>query len=312
MSQVETVNLLTEPNLNNNNSLYLAGISYLMYIPDLTEIEWWHEASFAYDQSLPERFPAVLVGWLGNTVPNSGPVSPLFLDKLQWASQNLIIDQGALGEHECEICGSHTDRGEILIRHGSSMYVMPRMLLHYITVHSYQPPEQFVEAVEKLHQQHKDLEICQEYSQGPEIQIPPPWAPEQGQRQECRVVVHKGEDQSNAEAAQALRKLSTDFSVLPMKVALERVSREHAFDLGFHPEAKAKQLAKKAESLGMIALVASHYDQPSESKEDRGILDPFGAPVSIGELGETPIIIPFFWILIAVVALIALMIWFFW
>ena len=122
----------------------------MSYIPDLEETEWWHEVDFAYNKSIPENFNAVMVGWLGSEIPSTGEVSTETLKKLEWAYVNRAIDQGWLGEHECEVCNNYTDRGEILIIDGDKMYVAPKMILHYIKVHSYHPPEEFIDAVNKI------------------------------------------------------------------------------------------------------------------------------------------------------------------
>jgi hypothetical protein len=61
-----------------------------------------------------------------------------------------LFNEGCLGEHECEICHNHTDRGEILIIDDDKMYVAPQMILHYIKDHSYRPPKEFMDAVDKI------------------------------------------------------------------------------------------------------------------------------------------------------------------
>ena len=116
----------------------------MSYIPDLEEGEWWHVVNLAYSKSIPDTFNAVLVGWIGNKILSKGNVSIETMKKLEWAADNRDIDQGSLGEHECEICNNHTDRGEILIIDGEIMYVAPRMIVHYIKEHSYLPPKEFL------------------------------------------------------------------------------------------------------------------------------------------------------------------------
>jgi hypothetical protein len=122
----------------------------MSYTPDLEKTQWWHEINFAYSKSIPDKFTATFVGWLGEDVPTSGQVSKALLKKLEWACNNREIDQGCLGEHECEICHNHWDRGEILIKEGETMYVSPKMILHYIRDHGYQPPEEFMNAVGRI------------------------------------------------------------------------------------------------------------------------------------------------------------------
>jgi len=126
------------------------------YIPDLEESEWWHVADYAYDTSIAENFNATLIGWLGSEIHSIGKISPETLGKLEWAADKRGIDQGSLGEHECEICNNHTDRGEILIVDGEKMYVAPRMIVHYIKEHCYHPPEEFLRAVDKIDEVYAD------------------------------------------------------------------------------------------------------------------------------------------------------------
>jgi hypothetical protein len=103
------------------------GNNTMGYIPDLEECDWWHSPGLAYDSALPEQFRATMVGWLG--------------------------------EHRCEICRNHTDRGEILILYGNRMYVAPRMILHYIKAHAYRPPEEFLKVMQALDDQKKVYRI---------------------------------------------------------------------------------------------------------------------------------------------------------
>lgn len=120
------------------------------FIPDLEKIDWWLDVAFAYSKSIPESFSAIMIGWLGNSIPSSGETPGEFLERLEWAYEQREIDQGWLGEHECEICNNCTDRGEILIVDGHKMYVAPKMILHYVKDHSYLPAEEFMEAVKMV------------------------------------------------------------------------------------------------------------------------------------------------------------------
>lgn len=124
----------------------------MSYLPDLKKCVWWHSPNLAYDPSIPSEFNAVLVGWIGDKILSTGNVPAETLKKLEWAYNNRDIDQGALGEHDCEVCNNHTDRGEILIIDGEIMYVTPRMIVHYIKTHSYLPPEEFLLAVDKINE----------------------------------------------------------------------------------------------------------------------------------------------------------------
>ena len=124
----------------------------MSYNPDLEEREWWHVVDFAYSNSIPENFDAVMVGWIGDKILSKGNVPVETMKKLEWAYNNRTIDKACLGEHECEICKNHTDRGEILIIDSEKMFVAPRMIVHYIKAHSYCPPKEFLRAVDKINE----------------------------------------------------------------------------------------------------------------------------------------------------------------
>ncbi|WP_160148400.1 hypothetical protein [[Leptolyngbya] sp. PCC 7376] len=52
------------------------------------------------------------------------------------------------GFHCCEFCDNATGNGQICVRHpNGNWYSAPTMLHHYVTVHHYLPPEEFIEAV---------------------------------------------------------------------------------------------------------------------------------------------------------------------
>jgi hypothetical protein len=72
----------------------------MSYIPDLEEREWWHVVDFAYNNSIPENFDAVMVGWIGDKILSKGNVPVETMKKLEWAYDNRAIDQACLGEHE--------------------------------------------------------------------------------------------------------------------------------------------------------------------------------------------------------------------
>ena len=105
----------------------------MSYTPDLNRTEWWHAPDLGYSESLPEKFDAIMVGWLGDRVPTTGEISPETITK-----------------HDCEICMAYTDRAEILIIDDNKMYAAPRMILHDIKKHAYRPPQPFLDAVDKL------------------------------------------------------------------------------------------------------------------------------------------------------------------
>ncbi|KQC06071.1 MAG: hypothetical protein APR54_07760 [Candidatus Cloacimonas sp. SDB] len=122
----------------------------MSYFSDMQVVEWWHMPFLSFDQDIPDQFSATMIGWLGDKVSSKGELPHSILEKLEWAYDHRLFDQGFLGCHECEICCNYSDRGEILIEDNQNMYVAPRMILHYIKEHRYLPPEVFVNALNHL------------------------------------------------------------------------------------------------------------------------------------------------------------------
>ncbi len=122
----------------------------MSYTPDLKKIEWWHEVNLAYSKSIPDKFTAIMVGWIRDMIQSTREVTDDIIETLEWAYDNREIDKGWLGEHECEICNNHADRGEILIMDNDRMYGAPKMILHYIKNYFYRPPEEFIDAVDRI------------------------------------------------------------------------------------------------------------------------------------------------------------------
>ncbi len=307
-------------------------------IPDLTPSEWWHNPELAYSTSVPERFDAVMVGWLGAAVPTTGTVSGEIVSRLRWACDHLTIDQGWLGEHECQICENFSGRGEVLVAGcGDKMYVAPRMILHYIEVHAYCPPQEFLDAVVRI-ETTTDIQpvppgfhVCRQCG-GPmrrasppdtspvimecrrchhreyaEILVPAPWSPvEQGA---YRVIVHRNQGPAAAQEVKAFRKLSRELRSLPIDAVAEYIGSNRIVDLGVHSEEDARGLVKQAIKLGLEARLIG--PEGSVTDQDDRLYEPFGAPVSVGEPGEETRVIPFGWLVIGVL-LVAAVVWFLW
>ncbi|MCP4289974.1 MAG: hypothetical protein GY792_37100 [Gammaproteobacteria bacterium] len=304
-------------------------------VPDLTQTEWWHTPELAYSSSLPERFDAVMVGWLGDEVPTTGVVSDEIIEKLRWACDHHTIDQGWLGEHECGICQSYSDHGEVLIADGDKMYVAPRMILHYVEAHAYCPPQEFLDAVAQIETttdtqavSPPSFYICKQCG-GPmkqvsppdssplimecrrchhreyaEILVPPPWS--SVEQTAYRLVVHRAEGPAKAPEVRALRKLRQELRNLPVHVAAERIGASTTIDLGTHSTDVAQDLLKQAMALGLKAELV----EPSVSFGEQQFFEPFGAPATVGEPGEGQVI-PFIWILIGAL-LVAAIVWLLW
>jgi hypothetical protein len=133
-------------------------------IPDLKLIDYSHAVSLAFRPDIPSPLRALAVGWLGSAVPSNGDVDASSMLALRNANANQRTDSGELGYHTCSICGRFQDRGEFIVQANSRTYVLPRMVLHYIEVHGYRPPEAFLSdllawwCIERRTQQNKALQ----------------------------------------------------------------------------------------------------------------------------------------------------------
>lgn len=153
-----------------------------MYIPDLTCLPATHPPS-PYDFPLPlmrdgkwgigllpSGVELYAVGWLGNNVPHIGHVSDKCISALFNAYVNkAIFSDDMQGWHNCQLCSTTEEwypdgkigpivhwqgqslrlfgHGHYLVRYGKSVYIAPALILHYVLNHSYQPPDEFVQAV---------------------------------------------------------------------------------------------------------------------------------------------------------------------
>ena len=90
----------------------------------------------------------VAIGWLTKGKPyTQGEVSPEFLEKLKFLRNNRLIDFHFMGFHKCEFCTEYSDSRELFVPASGFLYGAPAMILHYIEVHHYKPPEEFCLAV---------------------------------------------------------------------------------------------------------------------------------------------------------------------
>ena len=129
----------------------------MAYFPDLTP--------FAYDQRA-ELDPKVLnVGWLSSEEDfPRGPVPELFTATLVRLAQSPI--NLYKGSHSCEFCPGpvfkKTESGRVSMERipgtggngeihvpglNGITYIAPALIDHYVTVHQYLPPQEFVDAV---------------------------------------------------------------------------------------------------------------------------------------------------------------------
>jgi hypothetical protein len=117
-----------------------------MYFPDLTP----------YEYASAKKQPNVLnVGWLSSAHPFRSGVPD---DRLIEALRYLVANPVNLfrGGHFCEFCPPSPTKlspniagnGEIQVTNASGVtYVAPVLILHYVAVHGYRPPQEFIDAV---------------------------------------------------------------------------------------------------------------------------------------------------------------------
>jgi hypothetical protein len=92
------------------------------------------------------------IGWLelGRAFP-TGAVSDAFVSALRAH----VTDPGrwlavaCAGSHRCDLGGCDGQRGaqHVVIPSRSCVYVAPDLVVHYVEVHSYCPPQEFIDAV---------------------------------------------------------------------------------------------------------------------------------------------------------------------
>ena len=102
-----------------------------------------------YGHAVGTEDSVLSVGWLDSHHPFPvGETSQEFREKLADICQHPV--KRYFGSHECEFC-KHRDRpdciGDILVYGTNIAYVSPALISHYVTVHDYLPPPQFIAAV---------------------------------------------------------------------------------------------------------------------------------------------------------------------
>jgi hypothetical protein len=112
-----------------------------MYIRDLTP--------YIYDQRPKKN--ELAIGWLDDVNFSKGIVPKGFLKKLN----NAKIIHHHKGSHDCPFCeisksgsSAETKGSEVhSIIQGKITYIFPSLLKHYIKVHHYLPPQEFIDAI---------------------------------------------------------------------------------------------------------------------------------------------------------------------
>ncbi len=128
----------------------------MTYFPDLTP--------YMYDRmNHGFALPVLNVGWLDVSEPYStGETSSEFQERLLDFCAREYIVLLTMGHRECQYCANPSYRvvvqhsngkpitlgnGEIRVIGKSAIYAAPTLIFHYVTVHNYQPPNEFIEAV---------------------------------------------------------------------------------------------------------------------------------------------------------------------
>lgn len=113
----------------------------MTYFPDLTEHTY---------TKFPRRSGVLNVGWLGKSHPFLTGETPVpFLDTLKKLCESPILLHR--GFHLCQFCepgDQFPGNGQIRVEdQNGQVYSAPTMVYHYVSVHNYRPPEEFIQAV---------------------------------------------------------------------------------------------------------------------------------------------------------------------
>jgi len=98
---------------------------------------------------MKEDYKIVAIGFLSlDEEFEKGEVSVSFLIKLK-AIWNDGITLATAGHHTCEFCRTVTGSSEktLIDNENKIKYIIPELIFHYITIHKYLPPSEFIEFV---------------------------------------------------------------------------------------------------------------------------------------------------------------------
>lgn len=96
------------------------------------------------------------MGWLdaGHGFP-TGTLNAELLERIRVYAERLAASVTALrwgvlaGPHTCTLCGSHRASGNFGVPADDLLVVCPEMISHYVTVHAYLPPAEFLSAIRR-------------------------------------------------------------------------------------------------------------------------------------------------------------------
>lgn len=100
----------------------------------------------------------VNIGWLDTPDFPKGEVDPELVQKIK----NAETVERYRGSHSCPFCGNYRSSTNKEVKGVDKTYIFPEMLAHYIEVHKYLPPQEFLDAVSKM--KVKDPEIQKSFS----------------------------------------------------------------------------------------------------------------------------------------------------
>ncbi len=128
-----------------------------------------------------------------------------------------------------------------------------------------------------------------------EIQLSPPWEPDDETAKHFRVVYYKLEDRPGPEVLLALRKLSDGLVDLPIKNAIAAVEEAPFVDLGVYQRDDAQALVRDGKSMGLELVLENPHENLHDEETEWDFT--FSEPGVIG-------VIPGAWIMIGIFLLI--------
>ena len=113
----------------------------MAYFADLTPYAYLPPSRFT------EGHNAVNIGWLDRSEPMEvGPVDLSFAAQLTEICASPV--NLCRGWHTCQWCAKAHGNGEIRVTGADgTVYAAPILIAHYVSVHGYQPPKEFIQAV---------------------------------------------------------------------------------------------------------------------------------------------------------------------
>ena len=94
------------------------------------------------DMTLPGGVSRVdlCIGWLGDNVVEPGITSGATIEALERAKSRNQMPDDTLDSHECEICEGVHGHGQFFVEDTNCRYILPNLVIHYITAHHYKLP----------------------------------------------------------------------------------------------------------------------------------------------------------------------------